>query len=69
MGLTCDDDELKGRVDDPGRHSHKINDLELMEEDLGSGILDPPHFARPVRHDQYHGRSARTHGAKYPSYA
>lgn len=47
VGLTCDDDELKGRMDDPGRHSDKINDLELMEDDFGSEILETPTLPGP----------------------
>ena len=47
VGLTCDDDELKGRVDDPRRHSDKITDLELMEEDFGAEILETPDLPGP----------------------
>ena len=47
VGLTCDDEELKGRVDDPGRHSGTINDLELMEDDFGSERIDTPDLPGP----------------------
>lgn len=40
VGLTCDEDELKGRVDDPNRHSSRVNDLEIMEDSYSKSSLD-----------------------------
>ena len=47
VGLTCDDDELKGRVKDPGRHSGKVNDLQMMEDDFGNEKLNTPELPGP----------------------
>ncbi|MBT4162917.1 MAG: AAA family ATPase [Gammaproteobacteria bacterium] len=47
LGLTCDDEELKGRVDAPDRHSAKISDLQLMEDDFGNSQLDMPDLPGP----------------------
>ncbi len=47
VGLTCDDDELKGRVVDPDRHSGKTSDLQLMEDDFGSEELETPDLPGP----------------------
>lgn len=40
VGLTCDDDELQDRVEDPGRHSSKTSDLALLEDDFSDNELD-----------------------------
>lgn len=45
VGLTCDDDELRGRVVDPVRQSSRTSDLDAMEDDLGTeddGEVDLP---------------------------
>ncbi len=47
LGLTCDDDELKGRVDDPDRHSGKVSDLQLMEDDFGNNEISIPDLPGP----------------------
>lgn len=47
VGLTCDDDELRGRVDDPGRQAAKANDLSVMEDDFGDGELETPDLPGP----------------------
>ena len=40
VGLTCDEEELKGRVDDPNRHSSRVSDLDMMEDSAGTSSLD-----------------------------
>jgi len=47
VGLTCDDDELKGRVEDPGRHTGKTTGLEMMEDDFGNEKLETPTLPGP----------------------
>lgn len=47
VGLTCDDEELKGRVDDPERHTGKVDDLALMEDDMGIGVVETPELPGP----------------------
>ena len=47
VGLTCDDDELKDRVDDPGRHSGKVNDLQMMEDDFANEKMNIPELPGP----------------------
>ena len=47
VGLTCDDEELKGRVDDPGRHSSRSSDMELMEDDFSRDELGTPELPGP----------------------
>lgn len=40
VGLTCDDDELKGRMEDPNRHSGRTSDLQVMGDDFSESSLD-----------------------------
>ena len=47
VGLTCDDEELKGRVVDPDRHAEKFNDLQMMEDDFGREELEEPDLPGP----------------------
>ena len=47
VGLACDDEELKGRVEDPGRHTGKANGLEMMEDDFSDQQLDTPDLPGP----------------------
>lgn len=47
VGLTCDDEELKGRVEDPGRHTGKTNGLEMMADDFSNQQLDTPDLPGP----------------------
>ena len=47
VGLTCDDEELKGRVIDPERHAEKFNDLQMMEDDFGREELEIPELPGP----------------------
>ena len=47
LGLTCDDDELKDRVDDPSRHPGPAHDLELIEESFASQQLEIPDLPGP----------------------
>ncbi len=47
VGLTCDDEELKDRVEDPGRHAGKANGLEMMEDDFSNQQLDIPDLPGP----------------------
>ncbi len=47
VGLTCDDEELRGRVGDPNRHVEKSNDLQLMEDDFGMEELSIPALPGP----------------------
>lgn len=46
VGLTCDDDELKGRVDDPDRHAAKTSDLQIMADSISQGY-DIPELPGP----------------------
>lgn len=36
VGLTCDEDELKARMEDPDRRSRGASGVELMEDDFNS---------------------------------
>lgn len=47
VGLTCDEDELKGRVEDPNRHSAKGNGLAIMEDDFSKTQLETPDLPGP----------------------
>jgi broad-specificity NMP kinase len=47
VGLTCDDDELRGRVDDPARHSSKNSELALLEDDFSENELGTPDLPGP----------------------
>jgi broad-specificity NMP kinase len=47
VGLTCDTDELKGRVEDPDRHAGKVNDLDKMEDEFGSEEDEMPDLPGP----------------------
>ncbi len=47
VGLTCDEDELKGRMEDPERRSSKASGVELMEDDFNNQILDMPDLPGP----------------------
>ena len=37
VGLTCDEEELKDRVVDPDRQNGRTSDLQVLEDDLGTG--------------------------------
>jgi broad-specificity NMP kinase len=47
VGLTCDDEELKDRVEDPGRKAGKTDGLAMMEDDIGNLQLDTPDLPGP----------------------
>jgi hypothetical protein len=47
VGLTCDDEELKGRVEDPDRQNGKTTDLDMMADDFGNRQLDTPDLPGP----------------------
>lgn len=47
VGLTCDDDELQDRVDDPDRHASRTNDLQIMEDHLGTNSSEMPDLPGP----------------------
>ena len=48
LGLTCDEEELKGRVDDPDRQSGRTSDLQIMENDLGKQEAGMPALPGPA---------------------
>ena len=47
VGLTCDDEELKGRVEDPERHAGKATGLEMMQDDFSQQELESPDLPGP----------------------
>lgn len=48
VGLTCDDDELKARVESPERAaSGKMNDFQMLEESMSAGVYDIPELPGP----------------------
>ena len=47
VGLTCDDEELKGRVENPGRQAGKTTGLEMMADDFSRQQLDTPDLPGP----------------------
>lgn len=47
VGLTCDEEELKGRVEDPDRQAAKGDGLALMEDDFSKATLETPDLPGP----------------------
>jgi len=48
VGLTCDDEELQGRVESPERKTlEKVSDFQLLEESLSAGVFDIPELPGP----------------------
>lgn len=47
VGLTCDEEELKGRVDDPTRQAAKGDGLAMMEDDFSQTQLETPDLPGP----------------------
>ena len=48
VGLTCDEDELRGRVESPERGNlDKVNDLHLLEDAMSSGMYEMPELPGP----------------------
>jgi broad-specificity NMP kinase len=48
VGLTCDEEDLKLRVESPERQSlGKISDFQLLEQSMSEGIFDIPQLPGP----------------------
>ena len=47
VGLTCDEEELKDRVEDPNRQAAKGNGLAMMEDDFSKTQLETPDLPGP----------------------
>ena len=49
VGLTCDDDELKARVESPERQTlGKVSDFQLLEQSMSEGVFDIPELPGPA---------------------
>jgi broad-specificity NMP kinase len=48
VGLTCDEDELKGRVEAPERANlEKVDDFQVLEDAMSSGMFEIPELPGP----------------------
>jgi hypothetical protein len=48
VGLTCDEEELKGRVESPERGDlEKVDDFQLLEDAMSSGMYEIPELSGP----------------------
>jgi broad-specificity NMP kinase len=48
VGLTCDEDELRQRVESPERQTlEKVSDFQLLEQSMSEGIFDIPELPGP----------------------
>ena len=61
VGLTCDEDELKGRVEAPERGTpEKVDDFQLLEDAMSSGTFEIPELPGPSITINTAGESAET---------
>jgi DNA polymerase III delta prime subunit len=61
VGLTCDDDELKGRVESPERANlEKVSDFHLLEDAMSSGMFEIPELPGPSITINTSGEDAET---------
>jgi len=48
VGLTCDEEELQGRVESPERSNlEKVDDFQLLEDAMSSGMYEIPELPGP----------------------
>ncbi len=47
VGLTCDEEELKDRTSNPGRHSDAASGLAMLEDDFSAEDLETPDLPGP----------------------